>query len=292
MRIDSRLLAIWLGCLMTSSLALAQDKETPPSQITQDIEMLVAEARRHEHGEGVPQDREKALELYCRAAQRGSAEGQYALGWMYANGRGVARNDNIAAQLLTMAAAQEHLPAKKLLQIIPPPDETKTHLPDCWQTHLHQPAKEFYVSQPVFALVQKLAPQYQIDPHLVLAVISVESAFNTQAVSAKNAQGLMQLIPATAERFQVKDAFDPEENIKGGMAYLRWLLAFFQGDVALVAAAYNAGEGAVEKHGGIPPYPETIDYVEKILGRYQKTTHPYQPEAANRTAFIFTRADH
>jgi len=123
--------------------------------------------------------------------------------------------------------------------------------------------------------VHKLAPQYAIDPKLVMAVISTESAFNPGAVSPKNAQGLMQLIPETAERFGVKKVFNPVENIKGGLAYLRWLLAFFQGDVSLVLAAYNAGERAVEKYRGIPPYPETRSYVRKITSVYRNATHPF-----------------
>ena len=124
-------------------------------------------------------------------------------------------------------------------------------------------------------LVQKLAPQYGIDSNLALAVIYAESAFNSNALSPANAQGLMQLIPETAERFGVKKPFNPDENIKGGLAYLRWLLAYFQGDVSLVLAAYNAGEGAVEKHRGIPPYNETRDYVKKIIGMYRRLIHPY-----------------
>jgi len=126
-------------------------------------------------------------------------------------------------------------------------------------------------------LVHRLAPQYAVDPNLVLAVISAESAFNPKAVSPKNAQGLMQLIPETAERFGVKQAFSPAENIKGGLAYLRWLLAFFQGDVPLVLAAYNAGERAVEKYRGIPPYPETQNYVKKITSKYRRALHPFEP---------------
>jgi soluble lytic murein transglycosylase-like protein len=86
----------------------------------------------------------------------------------------------------------------------------------------------------------------------------------------------MQLIPETAERFGVKKVFNPVENVKGGLAYLRWLLAFFQGDVRLVVAAYNAGERAVEKYRGIPPYAETRTYVKKITGIYKKATHPYE----------------
>ena len=257
-------------------------------------DILVAQARQYEHGEGVLQDREKAVELYCQAARQGSAEGQYALGWMYANGRGVERNDGIAARLFEMAAARKHADAQKLLRFMPLPDKRKVRLPNCQSRNVYvrtniTPSK-YNVDQSISALVEKLAPQYEIDPSLVLAVIAVESGFNTQAVSPKNAQGLMQLIPATAERFQVRDVFDPEENIRGGMAYLRWLLAFFKGDVALVAAAYNAGEGAVEKYRGIPPYPETVKYVDKIMSRYNKTSHPYQPGVVNRTSFIFASA--
>lgn len=281
--------------LHAASAYSGEDIQTMPSaDVKGGSDVLIAQARQYEHGEGVLQDREKAVELYCQAARQGSAEGQYALGWMYANGRGVERNDGVAARLFEMAAARNHADAQKLLQFMPVPDKQKTRLPNCLSRNVYVRANtapgKYYVDQSVSALVEKLAPQYEIDPGLVLAVIAVESGFNTQAVSSKNAQGLMQLIPATAERFQVKDVFDPEENIRGGMAYLRWLLAFFKGDVALVAAAYNAGEGAVEKYRGIPPYPETVKYVDKIMSRYDKTSHPYQPGVVNRTSFIFASA--
>jgi soluble lytic murein transglycosylase-like protein len=85
----------------------------------------------------------------------------------------------------------------------------------------------------------------------------------------------MQLIPETAQRFGVRQPLDPADNIKGGLSYLRWLLALFQGRVALAVAAYNAGEKAVEKHGGVPPYAETQAYVKKIAQLYRKATHPY-----------------
>ena len=87
----------------------------------------------------------------------------------------------------------------------------------------------------------------------------------------------MQLIPETSVRFNVKKPFDPEQNIRGGMSYLRWLLAYFEGNVALVAAAYNAGEGAVNRFGGIPPYAETRDYVKRIMSIFKKGEHPYDP---------------
>ncbi len=266
-----------------------------PSNTANSAEVLVMQARQYEHGEGVPVDREKAVNLYCQAAKLGSAEGQYALGWMYANGRGVEHNDGTAASLFKMAATRGHAYAQKMLKLVPLPANSRMQLPDCLKRNTYvrtnTATSKYYVNQSISALVEKLAPQYEIDPGLVLAVISVESGFNAQAVSPKNAQGLMQLIPETAERFQVKDVFDAEENIRGGMAYLRWLLAFFKGDVALVAAAYNAGEGAVEKYRGVPPYPETVKYVDKILSRYNKTTHPFQPGVVSRASFIFASAE-
>lgn len=109
----------------------------------------------------------------------------------------------------------------------------------------------------------------EVSPALALAVMSVESAGRADAVSSAGAQGLMQLIPATAERFGVADAMDPEENIKGGIAYLDWLMKEFDRDPILVLAAYNAGEGAVKANRGVPPYAETRDYVPKVLAAWQ-----------------------
>lgn len=271
------------------------------SAVADNFKTLLALAQQYEHGEGIPRDYAKALEYYCLAARRGSADGLYALGWMHANGRGVTRNEKVAAVLFSRAAAKKHPGAQKMLAHLPvspkKSNTANTALPGCVAAPRPGNSNANYASnqhaiypiaqQPIISLVHKLAPDYQVDPKLVLAIISVESAFNSRAVSSKNAQGLMQLIPATAERFQVKNSFDPEENIKGGLAYLRWLLAYFRGNVAWVAAAYNAGEGAVEKYRGIPPYPETVNYVDKILQRYPKAIHPYQPEIVNRSSFIF-----
>jgi soluble lytic murein transglycosylase-like protein len=98
----------------------------------------------------------------------------------------------------------------------------------------------------------------------------------------------MQLIPATAERFGVKNAYNPVDNLKGGLAYLRWLMAYFKGEVALVLAAYNAGEETVERYRGIPPYPETRNYVRLITRVYKKSTHPYLAEIVAPSP-VFTR---
>lgn len=108
-----------------------------------------------------------------------------------------------------------------------------------------------------------------VSPALVLAVISVESAGRVDAISSAGAQGLMQLMPATAARFGVKDSLQPAQNIAGGVKYLNWLMEEFGNDPILVLAGYNAGEGSVRKHSGVPPYSETRDYVPKVLAAFQ-----------------------
>jgi soluble lytic murein transglycosylase-like protein len=129
---------------------------------------------------------------------------------------------------------------------------------------------------PVFSLIQRLAQQYSVDPHLVRAIITVESNFDPHAVSRAGAQGLMQLMPDTAARYRVEDPFDPQANIEGGIRYLRDLLRLFPSDLRHVLAAYNAGEGAVQQYGGIPPYPETQRYVERVLALYGIASPPPQ----------------
>jgi hypothetical protein len=108
-----------------------------------------------------------------------------------------------------------------------------------------------------------------LSPALVISLISVESGGRVSVESNKGASGLMQLIPATAERFGVKDSTDPVQNIKGGVAYLSWLMKEFDGDPILALAGYNAGEGAVRKHNGVPPYAETRAYIPKILAAWR-----------------------
>ncbi len=119
------------------------------------------------------------------------------------------------------------------------------------------------------ALAEAAARRHALDPELVRAVVAVESDFRADAVSPKGAQGLMQLMPATAKALGVTDAFDPAQNLEGGARHLRALIDQYGGDVKRALAAYNAGPGAVARHGGVPPYPETRDYVRKVLRRAQ-----------------------
>lgn len=118
--------------------------------------------------------------------------------------------------------------------------------------------------------IREAARLYHLPEALIRAVIKVESNFDPRAVSPANAQGLMQLIPATAERMMVSDIFDPRQNILGGSRYLRILANTFNGSIQLTLAGYNAGEGAVARHGGIPPYAETQAYVVKVLEHYHR----------------------
>jgi soluble lytic murein transglycosylase-like protein len=121
----------------------------------------------------------------------------------------------------------------------------------------------------VRALVEQAARRRGLDPALVLAVVSVESGFRPEAVSPKGAQGLMQLMPRTAASLGVLDAFDPEQNLDAGVRHLESLLKLYDGNLTRALAAYNAGQGAVARHGGVPPYRETREYVRRVLERYR-----------------------
>jgi soluble lytic murein transglycosylase-like protein len=229
-------------------------------------------AQHYEAPSGGARDERKALSLYCRAARQDHAEAAYKAGRMHLSGRGgVARDKELGRAWLRKAASLGHEEARRLVgqpaKGVRSPDRCDP--PNAsWGVIRQPPAK-------IRAMVQKMAPKYGLDPDLVLAVIAVESSYRVDAVSEKNAMGLMQLIPETAERFGVAKPFDPVQNLHGGMKYLRWLLAYFDGDVTLALAGYNAGEGAVLRHKGVPPFSETRDYVVKVHSLYGRTHHPY-----------------
>lgn len=277
--------ALWSG----SAQAVVASPESAEERSVRAL--LRQEALGYENGEGVERDAGKAAELYCKAARLGDAEAQFNLGWMYANGRGVERSDANAAFFFHAAAEQGLDQAIRMLATVGGPPN---YVPECM---IDRAPPQMAAPRPrtpgplpetippdapkhIVEIVKRHAPQYQLSPALVLAFIKVESNYDVIALSPKNAKGLMQLIPDTAERFGVSRPYDAEQNIRGGMAYLRWLMAYFEGNVPLVAAAYNAGEGAVNRYRGVPPYSETRAYVNRILTGFTRLNHPFDPSVS------------
>jgi hypothetical protein len=143
--------------------------------------------------------------------------------------------------------------------------------------HLMEPPAEGEVAerdgtdmQTIVAHIRDTAARHDVSEHLVAAIIAVESEFYPRAVSRKGARGLMQLMPVTAASYNVRDPFDPAENIDGGVRHLKRLMRRYDNNLPLVLAAYNAGEQAVRRHGGIPPFPETRRYVRRVLRKYEQ----------------------
>jgi len=271
------------------------------------VERWRQEAKALEYGDGMPRNEVAAAKLYCRAARYGDAEAQYSLGWMLTNARGIQRNDAEAAHMFAAAAEQGMEQAQNMLDrmggtplgdpppclrppetdplpVAPPPQPARGAKPvSLWAT-LPLPPQ---APPAIVNYVKLLAPEYQLAPALVLAVMAQESNFDPLAESPKKAQGLMQLMPGTATRFRVGRITDPSQNIRGGMAYLRWLLAYFEGDVMLALAAYNAGEGAVDRYLGVPPYAETRLYVRKIMATVGgQRLHPFDAKVVGASPML------
>jgi soluble lytic murein transglycosylase-like protein len=137
-------------------------------------------------------------------------------------------------------------------------------------------------------MIFRAGKEYGVDPRLIHAVAYQESRYKTEAESHAGAQGLMQMMPATAARFAVEGKTGTEQNVYAGTKLLRWLLKRFDGNVQLALAGYNAGEGSVDKYDGIPPFPETQNYVRKIVANYGKTYHPILDPADARLFFHLT----
>lgn len=292
---------------LVASIAWADTNPTPPivSNELAKTQALLTLAASYETGADNPENAWRAAIGYCEASRLGSIEAQYRLGMLYAFGKGVPANKTLAAALFSLASNQGHAEAQNMLETI---NLTSSELPACVISEVlpERPPKIIYDNQNeptnierqlailpdtkrwIIELVDTMAAWHSVDPKLVLAIIAVESNFEVKAQSPKAAMGLMQLIPGTAQRFNIKNAFDATQNIKGGIRYLRWLLSYYQGNVTLVAAAYNAGERAVDRHRGVPPYPETKQYVQRVLKLYQRQTHPYD-EKITAPSSIVTR---
>ena len=278
--VTARLLAVLLllpGLVLGQSALSVEEEAELYSVEAPRVRAMLEQAAAAEAGRGQSRSRVRAAMLYCEAAAQGSGESQYRLGQMYLQGRGLAQDADIAATLLAMAATNGHQAAQTALGLTGErPEKQPLCLSDpetAWKNLGNEMVVdiEAYVDalpkerRRIADIIRRLAPHFAVDRRLALAVASVESNFNASARSPKNAMGVMQLIPETAARFAVKNALDPEQNVRGGLAYLRWLLQRFHGDKRLVAAAYNSGEGTVDRYAGVPPYPETRSYVRRVM---------------------------
>ncbi|MGK2953666.1 MAG: transglycosylase SLT domain-containing protein [Thiobacillus sp.] len=288
---------LWASCAPASAAPAEAGRSVPTSAaVLEDappaLRSMLQQASAFESATDTPEGAWQAAVLYCQAARWGSTEGQYRLGMLYAFGQGVPASRPFAAALFSLAASQGHAQATQMLDNI---QLTSTELPAC-VNHDQPPEKapapqslasggsaaidQYLLALPahkrwLIPLTHRLSEWYALDPKLVLSVIAVESNFQTGAKSPKAAMGLMQLIPDTAERFNVRNAFDATQNLRGGMRYLRWLLSYYRGNVSYALAAYNAGEGRVNRHKGIPPFPETRAYVKRVIGLYGGTHHSF-----------------
>ena len=158
-----------------------------------------------------------------------------------------------------LAAAVSSAPlARPVTALLPPPAKAKPHV-EVSTDFVAVPADEAYDE-----IVQDAATAYEVDPHLIHAVMQAESAFHPFAVSRAGAEGLMQLMPKLSSELGVGDAFDPRDNIMGGVRYLKRLLEYHDGNLDLALASYNAGPGNVERYGGVPPFRETRNYVKTV----------------------------
>jgi Transglycosylase SLT domain/Sel1 repeat len=219
---------------------------------------------RARHGRQVELADANSYTHHCVAFLQGDTEAAYRLGWMRFSGRTIPADNARAAGWFRLAAKQGDVQSQRILSDLLPSIQPEVDV-DC-------PLRKGRADRATIeAWIRVLAPGYGLDANLLLALVDVESRFNPRARSPKNARGLMQLMPATARRFEVEDIWDPFENLRGGMAYLRSLLDQYQGDLDLSLAAYNAGEQVVNRYGGIPPYRETRDYVKHINRIYSRT---------------------
>lgn len=308
---ERKTIGILLCCWMFFYMAPAAASGAASSEMGEEghtLNALLLKAAGYEASAESHEDYWQAAAIYCEASRLGSTEAQYRLGMLYAFGKGVPENRAFAASMFSMASHQGHRKAFDMLETVNfksqelPACVVSETLPDKRLPPVLAPAEDpepidlYLESLPgskswIIDLTNKISDWYEIDPKLVLSIITVESEFETKARSPKSAMGLMQLIPATAERFNVKNAFDASQNIRGGIKYLRWLLSYYRGNIELATAAYNAGEKAVDRYLGIPPYAETREYVKRLKKLYRRSTHPYDETITDPSPILLKRAN-
>jgi soluble lytic murein transglycosylase-like protein len=299
-------LVIAFGCAFSASVFAAELDDA--TQLPPAVALLMQQAQQDELNSDANEGMWQAANRYCAASRLGNTEAQFRLGMLFAFGRGVPESQEMAASLFSLASLQGHAEAHSMLETI---RMTSEALPPCVMEAVAppraprpQPAVNPVVagidkhldSLPVnrrwiIDLVGTQSRWNAVDPRLILSIIAAESNFETRATSPKSAVGLMQLIPETAERFNVLNAYNASQNIRAGLSYVRWLLSYYQGDVKLALAAYNAGEGNVDKYKGVPPFKETRQYVQKVLALYGRNTHPFDNKAGRVSPVLGRRVN-
>jgi len=266
-------LLLFLSLLLAGTpraMAQGRDFRQAPKALTAIKQGQVAQ----QHG-----NLQKAIALYCVAASTGNPEGYFRIGRLLATGPASVRSAKMANSYLAMAMRLGNQQASRYYNPrvgnAPMGDQCGVGMRGGQGSYFALPSTPFNVEaylarqspgkQKLATMLRHAAKRHQVDVRLVLAIAIAESNLESRAVSAKNAQGVMQLIPETQQRFGVTRPFDPAQNIKGGVSYLKWLDRRFDGDWVRISAAYNAGEKAVERYGGIPPYDETQEYVKPVL---------------------------
>ncbi|MBL8397184.1 MAG: lytic transglycosylase domain-containing protein [Candidatus Accumulibacter sp.] len=274
--IHSLVLCLLLILGVTESAAQAENYIEAPRVVA-----ALEQGRAAERGLGMRRNPRLAIALYCDAAIMGSPEGYFRVGRVLATTSSTLRQQQLANAYLALAIRLGNQEALKYyrsnVENAALGDECGSES-DGLASAVYAAASpgtafdlEGYLTrqspskQKIAAIIRQAAREYNFDARIALAIAMAESNLNATAVSPKSAQGVMQLIPATQERFGVTRPFDPEQNIRGALAYLRWLHKRFAGDWRLVVAAYNAGEGSVDRYGGVPPYAETQQYVRRVL---------------------------
>lgn len=223
-----------------------------------DADAAIALARRYDFGIDVPVDKEKTAQFYCQAALAGRMEAARRLALMFMEGEGVERDHRLADQWLNISNTGPLNRQRLDIRCSRGPAKAFENPAPSTQRALR-------TSYELMDLVRRTARQLGIDPALAIAVVASESGFRVHAVSPRGAEGLMQLMPATARELGVHDSFDPEANILGGLRYLKQLLTRYQGNESLALAAYNAGMRHVDRTRDVPEIEETQLYVQRVL---------------------------
>ncbi len=254
----------------------------------------------------MPKDQRRAAALYCEAARAGDVGAMFNLGWMYANGRGVARDDALAAYFFARAAREGHAQAREMLKFV---DSGQLVYPQCMLLPAPDPTADgavqtaqaldalAYAELPpdkrrIAELVVKAAPQYGIDPRLALAIVAAESNFQAGRALGQGCARRDAAYLRLPQRDSTSGIASTSRTMsRAGFPIFAGCSPTTRDEVSLAVAAYNAGEAAVDRYRGVPPYAETRAYVQRVQRLFADEWHPYDPSVADSSAILVRAAD-